>query len=189
MRITKIAAQRYCMPIALVFGSIASNAVASEADISVSENEISVVARQAKLSEILVELGNQADIAVIDAQTIDGTFDGEVSGATIESVLNQLGVNSIFVWNNSDDDRMLKEIIVLSAAEEDSQFLPSGETQATAAAQSETEANQDAQADTTAAVTTSSAGGNSAADDSSAPDSSTGFGFSIDPSSETINQQ
>lgn len=135
MRNIKKSALCCCTPIALIIGSMSMNVLATEADtkISIDEDAVSIVAKQAKLSDLLVELGNQADVAVIDANTIGGTFDGEVTGPSVEAVLNQLGVNSILVWDNSDGDRTLKEIIVLSVSEEGSQFLPSGDTDPVAA--------------------------------------------------------
>jgi len=205
MRNIKKSALCCCTPIALIIGSMSMNVLATESDteISIDEDAVSIVARQAKLSDILVELGNQAEVAVIDANTIDGIFDGEVTGTSIEAVLNQLGVNSILVWDNSDGDQTLKEIIVLSVSEEGSQFLPSGDTAPVATSTGNQEVTQEASVlDANAVVpevptatipstTTPGTGASNAeapaAEDSSGSQSSSGFGFSIDPNSATVN--
>ena len=205
MRNIKKSALCCCTPIALIIGSMSMNILATEVDteISIDEGEVSIAARQAKLSDILVELGNQADVAVIDADTIDGTFDGEVTGTSVEAVLNQLGVNTILVWDNSDGDRTLKEIIVLSVSEEGSQFLPSGDTDPVAAATGNQAVTQKApvldanavlQEVPTAVIPSATTPGNGvnnaeapATEDASGSQSSPGFAASIDPNSATIN--
>lgn len=195
-------ALRYLVPIMCLSSLITLEAQANDdgIEIDVSEEGIRVVAEKKKLSDVLMQLGQQADFTVTGAETIDVMFNGQIESADVEELLKRLGVNSILIWDDTDNALTLKEIILLSASEEGSDFLPSGDTESASTANNEVASQQlkpksstDRQSNSQSDTDTPSAKTNSSTDtadsDSSGAGTTPGFGFSIDPNSASVNPQ
>lgn len=194
----------YSAPMVFFVNFIAFDVHSNDTDISIdiSDKEISVAAENRKLSDVLKQLGDQTNIAVTGADEIDVMFDGQIAGKDVEELLVLLGVSSILVWDDSSEGKMIREMILLSASKEGSDFLPSADTAALPTATNKVGSQQlhsgsspGAQA---VAISANSDPAISSQSSKTKPDATTdlngvstspGFGFSIDPSSATVNPQ
>ena len=195
---------RYSARLVFFASVIAFDAHSNDTDIKIdiSDYGISVAAENKKLSDVLVKLGDQTNIAVTGADTIDLMFDGQVTGNDVEEVLTLLGVSSMLVWDDSSEGQIIREMILLSASDEGSDFLPSGDTVELPTATNEVASQQlNSESSPIANIGVSSTISDSAtssalgmtdpedAADSSNASTSPGIGFSVDLNSATDNPQ